>query len=243
LALFEKTPVYWIECEGTFDVDRLLDIAEVRGLITPDNKDTFLDNLHYASALTTDDIERVVNTCVPKILEKKIELIVIDGAIGKYRLEYDAGRGDLNQRQNDIKPVLKHLMNMAELLNLAIVSTNQVMGNPDGFGEPDKPIGGHVVGHNFRYILRFNKGAGNKRIARFVKSNKHAISDAEFWLNREGVSDIDVLKKKKTEEVTPSKRDEGESPDYSLGEQKEGPIENQLIETELLDDGIIRSDE
>jgi hypothetical protein len=103
------------------------------------------------------------------------------------------------------------------------------MGNPDGFGEPDKPIGGHVVGHNFRYILRFNKGAGNKRIARFVKSNKHAISDAEFWLNREGVSDVDVLKKKKTEELIPSKRDE----DLLVGQ---GPVENQLIETDLLNE-------
>ena len=85
---------------------------------------------------------------------------------------------------------------MAEYLNLAVLITNQVMGNPDGGygGEPDKPIGGHIAGHNCRFIVRFNKGGGKKRIAKFIKSNKHAISEEIFFLNQEGVSDIENLK-------------------------------------------------
>ena len=40
------------------------------------------------------------------------------------------------------------LMKFASLYNAAIIVTNQVMSKPDAFfGDPTKPIGGHIVGH------------------------------------------------------------------------------------------------
>lgn len=181
--------VYYIGCEGTIDLERLDELAQARGLTL--NYDLlFLDEV-----TDTDMLEEVVDHAIGKIQGKDVKLIVVDGAVGLYRLENDRGRGQLAQRQNDIKPMIRHLRGIADYLNIAVLFTNQVMDNPDsGFGgDPIKAIGGHVVGHYVKYIIKFNKGGKNKRSATFVKSHKDALQNVEFYLNASGVSDTDIF--------------------------------------------------
>ena len=183
--------VYYIGCEGTIDFERLDELAEARGVKID------YDLLLLDEVTDTDQLEEIVDHTIGKIHDKGVKLIVIDGAVGLYRLENDRGRGQLNQRQNDIKPMLRHMRGIADYLNIAVLFTNQVMDNPDsGFGgDPIKAIGGHVVGHQVRYIIKFNKGGKNKRSATFVKSHKDALQNVEFYLNASGVSDTDIYEK------------------------------------------------
>lgn len=182
-------PVYYIGCEGTIGLERLEEIAKARGL-TPN-----WDLLQLDEVEDTDRLETIIDHACGKVLENGIKLIVVDGAVGLYRLENDRGRGQLAQRQNDIKPIIRHLRGIADYLNVAVLFTNQVMDNPDGGmygGDPIKAIGGHIVGHYFKYIIKFNKGGKNKRSATFVKSHMDALQNVEFWLNASGVSDQDL---------------------------------------------------
>ena len=40
------------------------------------------------------------------------------------------------------------LLMLAEIYNIAVVVTNQVHANPaQGFGDPNRPAGGHVLAH------------------------------------------------------------------------------------------------
>jgi DNA repair protein RadA len=49
--------------------------------------------------------------------------------------------------------------------------TNQVMAKPDTFfGDPTKPVGGHVLGHTATFRLYLRKSKGEKRIAKLVDS-------------------------------------------------------------------------
>lgn len=190
--------VFFIDCEGTFDEERFRDICQARG-IEP-NMDKFL----YMKALDTDTIMHSIDSFTKEIIDNDVKLIYIDGAVGRFRAEFDQGRGDLNVRQNRLKPFFLHLSKMADFLNIAVVITNQVMGNPDPYsGESMKAVGGYIVGHAPKYILWFKKNTKNKRTITFKKSNRHAMYDIVIYLNKEGISDTEEFKEKKKEPEEP----------------------------------------
>jgi DNA repair protein RadA len=183
-----------IDCENTFDLDRLQEIAEARG--TPLTED-HINKIHLEVTPDTYLIRKAIQN-MPKLIEENgIKLILVDGIVGKYRMEYDQGRGVLSDRQNHIKYPIRRLSNIALYQDVAVVFTNQVTANPDGqySGESDKAIGGHIFGHSVKYILKFNKGAANKRVAHFKKSNKDPQFSVEFYLTAAGVTDPENVNK------------------------------------------------
>ena len=179
--------VIYLDCEGTFDLDRILEIANARGYNLSDK----LDKLHVLATQDTHTIRKTIKFIIPKILELQAKLIIVDGMVGIFRFEYDQGRGELNDRQNLIKHPLRHLKRIAEYMNVAVVVTNQVTANPDrGYGaDPMLPIGGYIFGHTARYVIKINKGGKAHRTAMFKKSHKNGQSDCEFYLTAAGVSD------------------------------------------------------
>lgn len=176
--------VLFIDCENTFEEERFMEICETRG-ITPD-----LDKLLLESATDSDTVMHIVDGSTKLILDHNIKLIMIDGALGLFRYEYQQGRADLNSRQNKLKPFFLHLKRMAEYLNIAVVVTNQVMDNPDPYSiDKIKQVGGHIAGHAPKYILWFKKNSKNKRTVTFKKSNRHAMYDIVIYLGKSGIQD------------------------------------------------------
>ena len=194
-ALDRGEGVIYLDCEGTFELDRILEIANARGHNLSDK----LENLQVLATQDTHTIRKTIKFIIPEILEKKAKLIIVDGMVGIFRFEYDQGRGELNDRQNLIKHPLRHLKRISEFMNVGVVVTNQVTANPNaGYGaDPMLPIGGYIFGHTARYIIKFNKGGKAHRTARLVKSNKDSQYDCEFWLNEAGVWDEEKVKLKK----------------------------------------------
>lgn len=186
--------VLFLDCEDTFDLGRFLEICEARG-IEPN-----MDNLHLETTLDTFEIMRVLNSATKRILENDIKLLIIDGAIGRFRNEYKEGRGDLNPRQNRLKGFVEQIRKMAFWLNIVVVITNQVMGNPDPYGgEAMKAVGGFIVGHAPKYIIWFKPSGDNKITVTFKKSNKHEKIDEVIYVTRAGLSDDPKEPKKKKE--------------------------------------------
>ena len=115
-------------------------------------------------------------------------LIIVDSAVAHYRAEF-LGRGTLAERQQKLNRFMHLLTRTAETRNVAIVFTNQVQSTPDVFfGDPSKPVGGHVVAHTSTYRIYLRK-AGKNRIARMVDSPYHPEREAVFVLNEKGVDD------------------------------------------------------
>jgi DNA repair protein RadA len=68
--------------------------------------------------------------------------------------------------------------------------TNQVQVRPDAFfGDPTRPIGGHVVGHTATFRLYLRKSKGEKRIARLVDSPNLPEAEAVFTVSKVGIRD------------------------------------------------------
>jgi RecA/RadA recombinase len=179
--------VIFIDCEGAFDLDRFDQICQSRDITYDEEK------LGYHMYSDESDLEKGIQNMIEELIERDVRYIIIDGLVGLMRLAFK-GRGELADRQTELKDILKYLRNLSILLNIGIIITNQVTANPDPFGAKMKPIGGHVLGHYVKYIIAMSKGMKNNRNVRLIKSPNSPQGDYVCYLNEEGVSGYESLK-------------------------------------------------
>mgnify|MGYP000312397674 CR=1 FL=1 len=179
-----NAPAIYIDTEKTFRPSRIKEIAEAKGL---DPIET-LRNIHVAKAVNSSHLLLLVKELGKKIVDTSARLVVIDSAIAPFRAEY-IGRGQLAERQQLLNLLMHELIRTAELYNVAVVITNQVQAAPDVyFGDPTRPIGGHVVAHAVTYRIYLRK-ARNARVASIMDSPHHPPGEAIFVISKEGIKD------------------------------------------------------
>jgi len=181
-----KTVVY-IDCEGTFSPNRIVSMAKAKGL----DPQTALKNVFVARAFNAEHQMFIVDKLREQIEEKNIGLIVIDSITSHFRAEY-VGRGELAERQQKLNKHLHTLQRLADAFNLAVYITNQVMADPSViFGDPTRPVGGHVLGHFSTYRIYLRRSKENIRIARLIDAPNLPESEAAFKITEEGIKDVD----------------------------------------------------
>ncbi|HDI12774.1 MAG TPA: DNA repair and recombination protein RadA, partial [Hadesarchaea archaeon] len=133
----------YIDTENTFRPERVTQMAMAMGV----DPQKVLDNIYVARAHTTDH-QMLLAEKVADIAKKEgVKLLVVDSVTSLFRTEY-CGRGALAERQQKLGRHIATLHKLAELNDLAVFVTNQVQARPDVFfGDPTKPVGGHVLGH------------------------------------------------------------------------------------------------
>lgn len=176
--------VIWIDTEGTFRFNRIVQIAQALD-IEPDAVLSRITvgrayNSEHQMALTEEALTMVPN----------VGLIIVDSLISHFRSEF-AGRATLAGRQQLIGKHLSFIAKQAEILNCVAIVTNQVAAKPDGiiFGDPNKPVGGNVVGHTVTTRLFIRKGKATKRTATLTKNPELPDGKIEFAITNEGVRD------------------------------------------------------
>lgn len=176
----------WIDTESTFRPERIKQIAEARGL---DPVKT-LKNIFVARAFNADHQMLLVEKINDLIKEgEKIKLIIVDSVIAHFRAEY-AGRGMLADRQQKINRHMHELMKIAQARNIVIYITNQVMANPAiMFGDPTRPVGGHIIAHGSTYRLYFRKGKKDSRVAKMIDSPNLPEGECIFFITNSGLVD------------------------------------------------------
>jgi DNA repair protein RadA len=181
----EGTALY-IDTEGTFRPERVLEIAQNRGIVS----DQILRNIIVARAFNSDHQILIVEKLDELIKEKNIKLIVVDSIISHFRAEY-LGRESLPMRQQRLNQHLHRLLRMAEIYNIPIIVTNQVVASPDAFfGPPSKPAGGHVLAHLSTNRVFLRRGRKYTRIARIIDSPYLPEGECVFQITEKGVEDL-----------------------------------------------------
>jgi len=179
------TAVY-IDTEGTFRPERIMQLAAAKNM---DPKEA-LKNIYVARAYNSDHQMLLAEKATEIAEEKNTKLVVIDSLTSHFRSDY-TGRGELAPRQQKLNRHLHDLQrNLADLHNLAVVVTNQVLSNPGMmFGDPTTPAGGNILAHlsTFRIYLRKSKGV--KRIARLIDSPCLPEAECVFEVSAEGIKD------------------------------------------------------
>lgn len=174
----------YVDTENTFRPERVVGIAEARGL----DPDEVLEHITVAKAYNSAHQELIVGELGGVIQKQGVKLVVVDSAVAHYRAEF-LGRATLAERQQRLNRFMHLILRTAEVHNVAVVATNQVQAAPDVyFGDPSRPTGGHVVAHTSTYRVYLRK-AGKNRIARMVDSPYHPERETVFVLNERGVDD------------------------------------------------------
>ncbi len=183
-----------IDTENTFRPDRITQMVNGLAKRYDDyfDPEDFLKNIHVARAYNSNHQMLLVETASEladslKDTEKPVRLLIVDSLTAHFRAEY-VGRGTLSDRQQKLNKHLHNIMRFGDLNNAAVFITNQVMSKPDAFfGDPTKPIGGHILGHTSTFRIYLRKSKGEKRVAKLVDSPNLPDGEALFTVTYDGL--------------------------------------------------------
>jgi len=197
LAVSAQTPVekggangitVFIDTENTFRPERIEQIAKAQGL----DPNEVLKNIKVARAYNSDH-QMLLAEKVEDLIKKEglnVKLVIIDSLTAHFRAEF-VGRGTLADRQQKLNKHMHVLSKLADIYNLSVYVTNQVMAKPDQFfGDPTTAIGGHIVAHNSATRIYLRKGKKGSRVAKLVDSPYLADGEAMFYLTTDGLKDV-----------------------------------------------------
>ena len=118
------------------------------------------------------------------------KLVVIDSLTAHFRSEY-IGRGTLAERQQKLNRHLSALGKLADMKNLCIYVTNQVMVDPaQFFGDPTKSVGGHILAHKSTFRVYLRKGKKGSRVAKLVDAPNLPDGEINFMVLEGGLEDL-----------------------------------------------------
>jgi DNA repair protein RadA len=177
--------VAFLDAESTFRPDRIKQIAEAQGM----DPKKVLGNIFVARCYNSDHQMIMADKIGEMVKDKNIKLVIVDSVTSNFRADF-SGRGELAARQQKLNRHLHTLQRLADVYNVAVYITNQVMARPNIlFGDPTAPIGGHVLGHFSTHRLYVRKSKGNTRIARMIDSPNLPAGEAVFIISPEGIRD------------------------------------------------------
>jgi len=175
----------FIDTEQTFRPERIQQMSESLGL---DPKKT-MENIFVARAYNSDHQVLLAEKTEEILKKENVKILIVDSVTSSFRSDY-TGRGTLANRQQKLNRHLHKLQRLADVYNLAIYITNQVMSRPDVlFGDPTAPIGGHILGHQATFRVYLRKSKGEKRVAKLIDSPNMPEGEAVFRLVTDGVRD------------------------------------------------------
>lgn len=177
----------YIDTENTFRPERIKQMAEGLNL----DYTTILKNIKVARAYNSDHQMLLVEKVSDLIKEEElnVKVVIVDSLTSHFRSEF-VGRGTLAERQQKLNKHMHDLAKLADMYNICVYVTNQVMAKPDQFfGDPTEAIGGNVVGHNSTFRLYLRKGKKGSRVAKLVDSPNLPDNEAVFYVNTCGLRD------------------------------------------------------
>jgi DNA repair protein RadA len=175
----------YIDTENTFRPERITQMAQALGM---DPSET-LKKIHVARAFNSNHQMLLAERAQEICRDFPIKLIVVDSLTAHFRAEF-VGRGTLADRQQKLNRHMHDLQRLGGINNAAVIVTNQVSAKPDAFfGDPTRPIGGHIVGHTSTFRIYLRKSKGGKRICRLVDSPHLPEGEAVVNVTEDGIRD------------------------------------------------------
>jgi len=187
--------IIYIDTESSFQANRVHQIAEQKNLDPED----ILKRIYHCNVYSSEQLEALIDN-LPKFIEQyNSKLVIVDSIISLHRAEF-SGQGTLTERQQRLGKMLNRLRRYADIYNIAVVITNQVVSYADsshpGF-DYMKAAGGNIVGHGSTYRI-FIKRSGKNRTAIMQDSPSHPYQRVKFTISENGIEDTSSYK---TEEV------------------------------------------
>lgn len=176
--------IIFIDTENTFHANRVYQIAEQKNLDPED----ILKRIYHCNIYSSEQLEILIDDLPKSIEQYNARLVIIDSIISLHRAEF-SGRGILVERQQKLGKILNKLRRYADIYNIAVVITNQVVSYPDGSGfDYMKAAGGNIVAHGSTYRI-FLRKSGKNRIATMFDSPSQPYQHVKFSISESGIQD------------------------------------------------------
>lgn len=174
-----------IDTENTFRPERIAQMAEALDLNVKD----VLSRIHVARAYNSHHQMLLAEKARDIAEDFDVKLLIVDSLTSHFRAEY-VGRGTLADRQQKLNKHMHDLLRFGDINNAVVLVTNQVSAKPDAFfGDPTRPIGGHIVGHTATFRLYLRKSKAGKRVVRLIDSPNLPEAEAVILIDERGVRD------------------------------------------------------
>ncbi len=178
----------YIDTENTFRPERIKQLAEGAGV----DPQKALSNIKVAKAYNSDHQMLLAEKVEDLIKNDKlnVKVLIVDSLTAHFRAEF-IGRGTLAERQQKLNKHMHTLLKLADMNNICVYVTNQVMAKPDTFfGDPTQAIGGHIVAHASTFRVYLRKGKKGSRVAKLIDSPNLADGECTFFVEEGGLKDI-----------------------------------------------------
>lgn len=179
--------VVYIDTEGSFRPERIVQMAG-KYKIDPD---FILKRIFVARAHNSDIQMKLVNNVINLAKHHEIKLLIIDSLTSNFRSEF-IGKHSLVERQQKLNRHLQQIMRVADILDLAVIITNQVMSSMDENNKTVIPVGGNILAHGSTHRIHFTKqGTGTAvRNAKLVASPSLPLSSTSFMITKYGIEEV-----------------------------------------------------
>lgn len=177
----------YIDTENTFRPERIQQFASGFGV----DPQQALQQVKVARAFNSDH-QMLLAEKVEDLVKQgnKVRVIVVDSLTAHFRAEF-VGRGTLANRQQKLNKHMHVLAKVADLNNICVYVTNQVMAKPDTFfGDPTEAIGGNIVAHNSTFRIYLRRGKKGTRVAKLVDSPNLPDAECVYEVKEDGLKDV-----------------------------------------------------
>ena len=182
--------VLYFDTEGTFSSERIYQIAGNMHL----DPEEILHNIILSRVYTSDHQTFLLDHAFQRCSEENVKLVIVDSVISHFRGEF-IGRETLAERQQKLNQYMHKLLRLGEILNLAVVVTNQAQADPTssyGYGITDRPAGGNILAHACNTRVWLRRGTGKpKRVARVFDSPCLPEGECVFMITQKGIEDVE----------------------------------------------------
>ncbi len=176
---FPDSYVIWIDTENTFCPDRIRHFCEGSDV----DPELVLKHIKVSKAMSSDHQMLLTEQVEKEINDgNDVKLLIVDSLMNHFRAEY-LGRGTLANRQQTLNGYLHKIGKLCDMYNVAVYLTNQIQSDPGCmFGDPNKAIGGNIVGHFATIRVYIRKAAKGARKMVLVDSPNLPPGDATFMI-------------------------------------------------------------
>lgn len=178
----------YVDTEKTFRPERIIELAKGADL----DPDEALKRIKVAKAYNSDHqmllVEKVEELITKQ--ELNVRVLIVDSLTSHFRAEF-VGRGTLAERQQKLNKHMHMMSKLADLYNICVYVTNQVMAKPDAFfGDPTAAIGGHIVAHASTFRMYLRKGKKGCRVAKLIDSPNLPDGECAFMVTTDRLEEV-----------------------------------------------------
>lgn len=178
--------VVYIDTEGSFRPERVVQICNHLNY----DAEKVLHRILVGRAHNSTIQMELTNTILELGSKKPIKLVIVDSLTSNFRAEF-IGKDSIMERQQKMNQHVQQLSRIADMLNVAIVITNQVMSVINGYENEIQPVGGNILAHGSTHRIELSKSPTHPqiRLAKLVASPSLPESRGNYRITEAGIKD------------------------------------------------------